>query len=57
MLCIRPASLYGNVFLTIPAGTQSGEKLRLRSKGISNVNDLQKESINYVNKKYNTKKL
>ena len=31
-------TLYGKVDLTIPAGTQSGAKLKLRSKGVSNVN-------------------
>lgn len=30
-------TLYGNVDLTIPAGTQSGDKMRLRGKGIENV--------------------
>ena len=31
-------TLYGKVDLTIPAGTQSGAKLKLRSKGVANVN-------------------
>ena len=35
-------TLYGNVDLTIPAGTQSGEKMRLRGKGIENVNTKRK---------------
>ena len=35
-------TLYGNVFLTIPEGTQNGDKLRLRSKGIENVNSKRK---------------
>lgn len=35
-------TLYGKVDLTIPAGTQSGSKLKLRSKGVSNVNTQRK---------------
>ena len=31
-------TLYGNVDLTIPAGTQNGNKMRLRGKGVENVN-------------------
>ena len=31
-------TIYGNVELTIPSGTQNGEKMRLRGKGIENVN-------------------
>ena len=46
---IKP-TLYGNVFLTIPAGTQSGEKLRLRSKGISNVNTKKKGDMFVITK-------
>ena len=43
-------TLYGNVFLTIPAGTQSGEKLRLRSKGIPNVNTKKKGDMFVITK-------
>ena len=35
-------TLYGNVDLTIPAGTQSGDKMRLRGKGIENVSTKRK---------------
>ena len=31
-----------NVNLTIPSGTQSGEKMRLRGKGVENVNTKRK---------------
>lgn len=43
-------TLYGNVFLTIPAGTQNGEKLRLRSKGVTNVNSKRKGDMFVVTK-------
>jgi len=35
-------TIYGNVTLTIPAGTQNGEKMRLRGKGIENVSTKRK---------------
>lgn len=35
-------TIYGNVELTIPSGTQSLDKLRLRGKGIENVNTRRK---------------
>lgn len=35
-------TLYGNVDLTIPAGTQNGDKMRLRGKGVENVNSKRK---------------
>lgn len=35
-------TLYGKVDLTIPAGTQSNSKLKLRSKGVANVNTQRK---------------
>lgn len=35
-------TLYGKVDLTIPAGTQSNSKLKLRSKGVTNVNTSKK---------------
>lgn len=41
-------TLYGNVFLTIPEGTQGGEKLRLKGKGISNVNTKKKGDMYVV---------
>ena len=43
-------TLYGNVFLTIPDGTQSGDKLRLRSKGIENVNSKRKGDMFVITK-------
>lgn len=41
-------TLYGNVFLTIPEGIQGGEKLRLKGKGISNVNTKKKGDMYVV---------
>ena len=35
-------TIYGNVNLSIPAGTQSGEKMRIRGKGIENINSKRK---------------
>lgn len=35
-------TLYGNITLTVPAGTQSGDKHRVRNKGIENVNSFGK---------------
>ena len=35
-------TLYGNVTLTIPAGTSSGDKLRLKGKGVENVSTKKK---------------
>lgn len=35
-------TLYGNVELTIPAGIQNGNKMRLRGKGVENVNSKRK---------------
>lgn len=43
-------TLYGNVFLTIPEGTQNGDKLRLRSKGIENVNSKRKGDMFVITK-------
>ena len=41
--CIKEVpTIYGNVELTIPGGTQSLDKLRLRGKGIENVNTKRK---------------
>jgi molecular chaperone DnaJ len=38
-------TLYGNVVLTIPAGTQSGAKLLLKDKGIANVSSKRKGNM------------
>ena len=43
-------TLYGNVDLTIPSGTQSGDKMRLRGKGIENVNTKRKGDMYVVTK-------
>ena len=43
-------TLYGNVDLTIPAGTQSGDKMRLRGKGVENVNTKRKGDMYVVTK-------
>lgn len=43
-------TLYGNVDLTIPAGTQNGEKMRLRGKGIENVNTKRKGDMYVITK-------
>ena len=43
-------TLYGNVDLTIPAGTQNGEKMRLRGKGVENVNTKRKGDMFVITK-------
>ena len=43
-------TLYGNVELTIPVGTQNGEKMRLRGKGIENVNSKRKGDMYIITK-------
>ena len=43
-------TIYGNVELTIPSGTQNGEKMRLRGKGIENVNTKRKGDMYVVTK-------
>ena len=43
-------TIYGNVDLTIPAGTQSGEKMRLRGKGIENVSTKRKGDMYVITK-------
>ena len=43
-------TLYGNVNLTIPAGIQSDDKLRLRGKGVTNVSSKKKGDM-FVNAK------
>ena len=43
-------TLYGNVDLTIPAGTQNGDKMRLRWKGVENVNTKRKGDMYVITK-------
>lgn len=43
-------TLYGNVDLTIPAGTQNGDKMRLRGKGVENVNSKRKGDMYVITK-------
>ena len=43
-------TIYGNVDLTIPAGTQNGEKMRLRGKGVENVNSKRKGDMYVITK-------
>ena len=43
-------TLYGKVDLTIPAGTQSGDKMRLRGKGVENVNTKRKGDMYVITK-------
>ena len=43
-------TLYGKVELTIPAGTQNGEKMRLRGKGVENVNTKKKGDMYVITK-------
>ncbi len=43
-------TLYGNVALTIPTGTQNGEKMRLRGKGVENVNSKRKGDMYVITK-------
>ena len=43
-------TLYGKVDLTIPAGTQNGEKMRLRGKGVENVNSGKKGDMYVITK-------
>lgn len=43
-------TLYGNVDLTIPLGTQNGEKMRLRGKGVENVNSKRKGDMYVITK-------
>ncbi len=43
-------TLYGSVDLTIPSGTQSGEKMRLRGKGVENVNTKRKGDMYVITK-------
>ncbi len=41
-------TLYGNVIVKIPAGTQSGKKIRLRGKGIQKIHQPQNKGDEYV---------
>ena len=41
-------TLYGNITLTIPAGSQAGDKHRVRGKGIANVNSFGKGDMYIV---------
>ena len=43
-------TLYGNVNLTIPAGTQSEDKLRLKGKGVENVSTKRKGDMFVITK-------
>ena len=43
-------TLYGNVDLTIPAGIQNGDKMRLRGKGVENVNSKRKGDMYVITK-------
>lgn len=43
-------TIYGSVELTIPAGTQNGEKMRLRGKGVENVNSKRKGDMYVITK-------
>ena len=43
-------TLYGNVDLTIPPATQSGDKMRLRGKGVENVNTKGKGDMYVITK-------
>lgn len=43
-------TLYGKVELTIPSGTQNGEKMRLRGKGVENVNTKRKGDMYVITK-------
>ena len=43
-------TLYGNVDLTIPSGTQNGDKMRLRGKGVENVNTKRKGDMYVITK-------
>lgn len=43
-------TIYGKVELTIPSGTQNGEKMRLRGKGVENVNTKRKGDMYVITK-------
>ena len=50
-------TLYGNITLTIPAGSESGEKHRVRGKGVSNVNSFGKGDMYIILKVKTPQKL
>ena len=50
-------TLYGNVDLTIPAGTQTGEKMRLAGKGVENISTKKKGNMYVITKVIVTEKL
>lgn len=50
-------TLYGNVKLTIPAGTDSGDKQRIKGKGIDNKNNRSKGNMYVIMKVITPKKL
>ena len=50
-------TLYGNVKLTIPAGSNSGDKHRIKGKGIDNANSYGKGDMYIILKVKNPKKL
>lgn len=50
-------TLYGQVTLSIPAGTQSNDKLRLRSKGVENVSSKRKGDMYIIAKVITPEKL
>ena len=50
-------TLYGNVTLTIPQGSESGEKLKLRDKGVEDPNSYRKGSMYVILKIVTPKKL
>ena len=50
-------TLYGNIKLTIPAGSNSGDKHRIKGKGIDNPNSFGKGDMYVILKVKNPKKL
>lgn len=50
-------TLYGNIKLTIPAGTDSGDKQRIKGKGIDNKNNRNKGNMYVIMKVITPKKL
>lgn len=50
-------TLYGNIKLTIPAGTDSGDKQRIKGKGIDNKNSRNKGNMYVIMKVITPKKL
>lgn len=51
------ATLYGNVKLTIPAGTDNGDKQRIKGKGINNTSSHHKGDMYFIMKVVTPKKL